>query len=270
VDASSNLFVEDDFNERIRQVSANGIVTTVAGNGAAAFSGDGGAATNASLNRPRAMALDAAGNEGSYHVVVTGPGGSVTSGVATLIVASSPLIYGAVRNPNGSMTLSLVSPPASTNVLSWTTNLASPIVWKPLSTNVAAANGDWQYTDTNTATYRALSFDTVRNRIFFDVETDSGFGRRGWRLKQRAEFLVDVTECTIVQEEGFINLGQAFEDGGVGSQVFAHFDEGADDIDAHGDRARAVEDARGHQGTMFGESAYLLGELEFLQGYHRL
>jgi sugar lactone lactonase YvrE len=186
VDASSNLFIGDDFNERIRQVSANGIVTTVAGSGAAAFSGDGGAATNASLNRPRAMALDAAGNlfiadlnnyrirkvssqsgptlalnnaavgnEGSYQVVVTGPGGSVTSGVATLIVASSPLIYGTIRNPNGSMTLSLVSPPASTNVLSWTTNITSPIVWKPLSTNVAAANGDWQYTDTNTATYRA-------------------------------------------------------------------------------------------------------------------
>jgi hypothetical protein len=26
-----------------------------------------------------------------------------------------------------------------------------PVVWQPISTNVAGANGDWQFTDTNTA-----------------------------------------------------------------------------------------------------------------------
>ena len=38
------------------------IITTVAGNGTASFSGDGGAATNASLNEATGVALDAAGN----------------------------------------------------------------------------------------------------------------------------------------------------------------------------------------------------------------
>jgi DNA-binding beta-propeller fold protein YncE len=42
--------------------AVTGIITTVAGNGAAGFSGDGGAATSASLNGPMGIAVDAAGN----------------------------------------------------------------------------------------------------------------------------------------------------------------------------------------------------------------
>lgn len=59
VDASGNVYFTD--GDRVRKVS-NGIVTTVAGNGAAGFSGDGGPALDASLSRPLGVALDAAGN----------------------------------------------------------------------------------------------------------------------------------------------------------------------------------------------------------------
>jgi trimeric autotransporter adhesin len=52
VDASGNLFIADTYNNRIRKVSASGIITTVAGNGTPGFSGDGGPATSASLNDP--------------------------------------------------------------------------------------------------------------------------------------------------------------------------------------------------------------------------
>ena len=47
---------------RFARLSASGVITTVAGNGPAGYSGDGGAATNASLYGPRGVALDAAGN----------------------------------------------------------------------------------------------------------------------------------------------------------------------------------------------------------------
>jgi uncharacterized protein (TIGR03437 family) len=63
VDASGNLFIADTHNNRIRKVSAAGIITTVAGNGAqGTFSGDGGPATSASLWSPTAVAIDTAGN----------------------------------------------------------------------------------------------------------------------------------------------------------------------------------------------------------------
>ena len=54
VDASGNLFIADEDNNRIREVGTNGIITTVAGNGRSGYSGDGGAATNAELSIPPA------------------------------------------------------------------------------------------------------------------------------------------------------------------------------------------------------------------------
>jgi Viral BACON domain len=45
VDTAGNLFIADSDNSRIRKVSANGIITTVAGDGATGSSGDGGPAT---------------------------------------------------------------------------------------------------------------------------------------------------------------------------------------------------------------------------------
>src|SRR5207244_12569062 len=61
--ASGNLYIADHGNHRIRKVAAaTGIITTVAGNGINTFAGDGGAATNASLNYPASVALDASGN----------------------------------------------------------------------------------------------------------------------------------------------------------------------------------------------------------------
>jgi uncharacterized protein (TIGR03437 family) len=62
VDASGDLFIADTYNQRIREVSANGIITTVAGNGIEGFSGDGGPASAASLNYPAGVALDVSGN----------------------------------------------------------------------------------------------------------------------------------------------------------------------------------------------------------------
>ena len=62
VDTSGNLYIADTSNHRIRRVSADGMVTTVAGNGIGGFSGDGSAANKASLNSPGGVAVDAAGN----------------------------------------------------------------------------------------------------------------------------------------------------------------------------------------------------------------
>src|SRR5262245_24696358 len=62
VDGAGNLFIADSGNNRIRRVSINGIITTVAGNENGGYSGDGGPATSARLNYPTAIAVDMQGN----------------------------------------------------------------------------------------------------------------------------------------------------------------------------------------------------------------
>ena len=63
LDAAGNLYIADHDNNRVRKVDATtGTITTVAGNGTAGYSGDGGAATNAKLNFPVGIALDSAGD----------------------------------------------------------------------------------------------------------------------------------------------------------------------------------------------------------------
>jgi sugar lactone lactonase YvrE len=62
-DGSGNLFISDTFNHRIRKVvAATGTIQTVAGNGTAGFSGDGGLATSATLHFPKGVFVDSSGN----------------------------------------------------------------------------------------------------------------------------------------------------------------------------------------------------------------
>src|SRR3712207_3647770 len=62
-DRAGNLHFSDTFNHRIRRVdAATGIITTIAGNSMAGYSGDGGPATEAALNEPYGVIVDRAGN----------------------------------------------------------------------------------------------------------------------------------------------------------------------------------------------------------------
>ncbi|HTS28347.1 MAG TPA: NHL repeat-containing protein [Bryobacteraceae bacterium] len=61
VDSAGNLYIADQNNGRIRKVSTDGNITTVAGT-ATVFTGDGGPAINALLSAPRGIAVDSAGN----------------------------------------------------------------------------------------------------------------------------------------------------------------------------------------------------------------
>ena len=81
VDAAGNLYIADTENSRIRKV-ANGVITTIAGNGVRTFSGDNGPATAAGLSVPISLSVDAAGNvylSDSNRVRVLRPTGSQCS-----------------------------------------------------------------------------------------------------------------------------------------------------------------------------------------------
>lgn len=58
VASDGTLFISDTDNDKIRRVSVDGIISTFAGNGAPGYSGDGGSAILASLNKPRGISLD--------------------------------------------------------------------------------------------------------------------------------------------------------------------------------------------------------------------
>ncbi|MBV8635368.1 MAG: fibronectin type III domain-containing protein [Burkholderiaceae bacterium] len=61
-DAAGDLYIADTSNNRIRKISANGTITTIAGNGIAGYTGDAGAATTAELSAPVCVTVDTTGN----------------------------------------------------------------------------------------------------------------------------------------------------------------------------------------------------------------
>ena len=61
LDSSQNLYISDTLNNRIRKVSG-GKISTFAGKGGAAYTGDGGQATAAQLSNPYGIVVDAKGN----------------------------------------------------------------------------------------------------------------------------------------------------------------------------------------------------------------
>ncbi len=63
IDNSGNLYITEEANQRVRKIDASGTITTIAGSGptglgVGTFSGDGGAATSARLNRPYGVFAD--------------------------------------------------------------------------------------------------------------------------------------------------------------------------------------------------------------------
>src|SRR5262249_19006258 len=84
MDQSGTLFIADRDNQRIRKVTPDGVITTVAGNGTAGFNGDGGPAISAQLNSPWAVAVDTAGNlfitdNGNNRIRKVAPDGIITT-----------------------------------------------------------------------------------------------------------------------------------------------------------------------------------------------
>ncbi len=63
LDDSSNLYITDQQNVRIRKVfKTSGVITTIAGNGSTGYTGDTGVATSATFNQPCGIAADDSGN----------------------------------------------------------------------------------------------------------------------------------------------------------------------------------------------------------------
>jgi hypothetical protein len=106
LDSSGNLYIADSNNHRVRKVNTNGIITTVAGNGSFSYSGDGGAATNASFGIPSGVAMDTYGNlfiaDVAYNIIRK----VGTNGVVTTVAGNGSGAYSGDGGPATNASLS--------------------------------------------------------------------------------------------------------------------------------------------------------------------
>jgi large repetitive protein len=95
-----SLYIADLGNNRVRKVNTSGAISTIAGDGTRAFTGDGGPAATAELNQPTAIAIDPAGNlyiadsENNRVREISASTGNIETICGTGIVASNQLDLG--------------------------------------------------------------------------------------------------------------------------------------------------------------------------------
>jgi sugar lactone lactonase YvrE len=122
VDNAGNVYIADTYNYRIRKINSSGIISTIAGNGTATFSGDGGPSVSAAVNAPSGVTVDAAGNiyiadAGNYRVrkinssgiisTVAGNGSAGFSGDGgPAVKASFSTTYSVAVDPAGNIYIS--------------------------------------------------------------------------------------------------------------------------------------------------------------------
>jgi sugar lactone lactonase YvrE len=94
VDSYGNLYIADAPNNRVRMVNTSGAISTIAGNGLAAYSGDGGPAIFAGLNNPTGVAVDSSGDvfiadERNNRIRKIDPSGTISTVTGNGIVGNS-------------------------------------------------------------------------------------------------------------------------------------------------------------------------------------
>lgn len=105
--------IADLGNDRVREVSPSGVITTIAGTGVAGFSGDGGPATAAQLNRPNDVAVAADGSvliadEDNGRVRSVSPGGTI----ATVAGGGTPSLRGGLGDGGPATAATVLDPTA--------------------------------------------------------------------------------------------------------------------------------------------------------------
>ncbi|HEY3839663.1 MAG TPA: putative Ig domain-containing protein, partial [Bryobacteraceae bacterium] len=207
LDTNGNIYIADTGNNRIREITTTGIITTVAGNGTNAWGGDNGAATQASISSPHGVAVD-----GRFNIYIPDYSGRVrkvaTSGIITTIAGSStqgysgdsgPALSGQLSTPwgitvdgsgyvyvsdPGAQAVRELSPATSTTLAVQSTSLANAAVGIPYAQTVLASGGTPPYTWTSSTLPPGLTLSsagsitgtpTAAGTFFINFQvTDSG------------------------------------------------------------------------------------------------
>ena len=178
VDSQGNVYIADQFNNRIRKVDTTGKITTIAGTGAVGFSGDGGQATAAMLNAPTGVFADTQGNifindtlnqrirkinAAGVISTVAGNGSGAFSGDNGPATSASLFNAGRVV-ADGSGNLYIADQANHRIRKVDTTGIITTIA----GTGIAGFNGDGTATSTQLNTPTALALDSSGNVYFSD------------------------------------------------------------------------------------------------------
>ena len=107
MDAAGNIFLADTNNSRIRKITTDGVITTIAGSRYTGYSGDGGDATAAALNFPRSIAVSSNGtvyiaDTGNHAIRVLTPTFPAIGGVSNAASGTARISPGALASIYGS------------------------------------------------------------------------------------------------------------------------------------------------------------------------
>ena len=107
MDAAGNIFLADTNNSRIRKITTDGVITTIAGSRYTGYSGDGGDATAAALNFPRSIAVSPNGtvyiaDTGNHAIRVLTPTFPAIGGVSNAASGTARISPGALASIYGS------------------------------------------------------------------------------------------------------------------------------------------------------------------------
>lgn len=192
VDSGGNVLIADRNNHRVRKVTvATGIITTVAGNGAAGSAGDGAAATSANLYYPNGVAVDSTGA-----IFIADQGNNkirkVSSGTITTVAGDGTSAF---AGDGGSALLASLSQPTGVIVTSagalfiadqqnhrirqvatgpvvLTSAKATPAPVVGTTTNVSALGADSAYAETS-LTYTWATSGTPPAAVTFSPNTSN-------------------------------------------------------------------------------------------------
>ena len=121
LDSSGNLYIADSGNNAVRMVSTAGIISTIAGNGTAGYSGDNGAAVSATLNNPHGITIDSqddvyiSDQSNNRAREVSTPRGSVVFPTTTVGSVSSAETIALEVNTEGTTITSMTAPVSQSN-----------------------------------------------------------------------------------------------------------------------------------------------------------
>ena len=184
LDGSGNLFIADQFNNRIRKVDASGIITTVAGRTGFGPFADGVIATSAYLNGPSSVAVDASGNlfiadQGNYRIRKVG-----ANRIITTVAGNGGIGYSAdgIKATNAEMDLGAIALDAAGNLLFVDRGRVRKVGTEGILSTVAG-NGVRGYSGDGLAATDAelngpwgLTVDALGNVIITEAE--------GWRIRK--------------------------------------------------------------------------------------